>query len=108
MEITCGEVPYLVSQYDVETGEAIPIKNRIGILDRKLCVVNENTETEESWLKWTERAFQPIYGYEFQGDNLLIARVNLFMTFEEYMQERWQRKPTILVVFSIGAGRGVV
>ena len=95
MEITCGEAPYLVSRYNVETGEAIPIKNRIGILDRKLRIVNENTETEESWLKWTERAFQATYGYEFQGDNLLIARVNLFMTFEEYMQERWQRKPTI-------------
>ncbi len=95
LEITCGEAPYLVSRYDVETGEAIPIKNRIGILDRKLRIVNENTETEESWLKWAERAFQATYGYEFQGDNLLIARVNLFMTFEEYMQERWQRKPTI-------------
>ncbi len=95
LEITCGEAPYLVSRYDVETGEAIPIKNRIGILDRKLRIVNENTETEESWLKWTEHAFQATYGYEFQGDNLLIARVNLFMTFEEYMQERWQRKPTI-------------
>ena len=95
LEITCGEAPYLVSRYDVETGEAVSIKNRIGILDRKLRVVNENTETEESWMEWTERAFQATYGYEFQGDNLLIARVNLLMTFEEYMQERWQRKPTI-------------
>ena len=28
------------------------------------------------------------------GDNVLIARVNLLMTFEEYLQERWKRKPT--------------
>ena len=95
LEITCGEAPYLVSRYDVETGEMIPIPNRIGILDRKLRVVNENADTEKMWLGWAVRAFQATYGYEFQGDNLLIARVNLLMTFEEYMQQRWQRKPTI-------------
>lgn len=95
LEITCGEAPYLVSRYDVETGEMIPITKRIGILDRKLWVVNENADTEAKWLQWVERAFQATYGYEFQGDNLLIARVNLLMTFEEYLQDRWQRKPTI-------------
>ena len=34
------------------------------------------------------------YGFEFQGDNVLIARVNLLMTFEEYLQARWEREPT--------------
>ena len=94
LEITCGEAPYLVSRYDVETGEAIPIRERVGLLDRKLRVVGENTQTEEEWLEWTMRAFWATYGYEFQGDNVLIARVNLLMTFEEYLQERWKRKPT--------------
>lgn len=94
LEITCGEAPYLVSRYDVETGEAIPIRERVGLLDRKLRVVGENTQTETEWLEWTFRAFWSTYGYEFQGDNVLIARVNLLMTFEEYLQERWKRKPT--------------
>ena len=94
LEITCGEAPYLVSRYDVETGEAIPIRERVGLLDRKMRVVGENTQTEEEWLEWTMRAFWATYGYEFQGDNVLIARVNLLMTFEEYLQERWNRKPT--------------
>ena len=93
LEITCGEAPYLVSRYDVETGEMIPVPDRIGILDRKLRVVNENAEATDEWLNWAIRAFQATYGYEFQGDNLLIARVNLLMTFEEYMVERWRRKP---------------
>jgi hypothetical protein len=95
LEITCGEAPFLVSRYDVETGEAIPVPDRIGLLDRKLRVVNENTQTEEDWLKWAFRAFHATYGYEFQGDNLLIARVNLLMTFEEYLWEHWRRKPTL-------------
>ncbi len=95
LEITCGEAPFLVSRYDVESGEAIPVPDRIGLLDRKLRTVNENTQTEEEWLKWTFRAFHATYGYEFQGDNLLIARVNLLMTFEEYLWERWRRKPTL-------------
>ncbi len=95
LEITCGEAPFLVSRYDVETGEVIPVLDRIGLLDRKLRIVNENTQTEEDWLKWVFRAFHATYGYEFQGDNLLIARVNLLMTFEEYLWERWRRKPTL-------------
>lgn len=94
LEITCGEAPYLVSRYDVATGELIPIANRIGFLDRKLRVVNENAAEESEWLTWATRAFQAVYGYEFQGDSLLIARVNLLITFEEYLWNRWRRKPT--------------
>ena len=94
LEITCGEAPYLVSRYDVSTGDAIPLEKRIGILDRKLRVVTENATTEEEWVKWAMRAYEATYGYEFQGDNVLIARVNLLMTFEEYLYDRWKRKPT--------------
>ena len=81
LEITCGEAPYLVSRYDVSTGDAIPLEKRIGILDRKLRVVTENAATEEEWVTWAIRAYPETYGYEFQGDNVLIARVNLLMTF---------------------------
>ena len=94
LEITCGEAPYIVSRYDTTTAEIIPIKRRIGILDRKLRVVNENTDNKTDWLKWTYRSFQSVYGYEFQGDNLLIARINLLITFMDYMQDRWERIPT--------------
>lgn len=45
MEITCGEAPYLVSRYDTTTGLPIELNQRIGMLDRKLRVVSENTET---------------------------------------------------------------
>ena len=63
LEITCGEAPYLVSRYDVSTGERIvPPIRRIGMLDRKLRVVNENTEGYEDWLKWVIRAFEACYG----------------------------------------------
>ena len=93
LEITCGEAPYLVSRYDTTTAEIIPVHDRIGILDRKLRVVGENTEDENDWLNWVYRAFQSVYGYEFQGDNLLIARINLLITFIEYYQDQWDRTP---------------
>lgn len=93
LEITCGEAPYIVSRYDTTTGEIIPMHKRIGILDRKLRIVSENAQNEDDWLKWTYRSFQSVYGYEFQGDNLLVARINLLNTFVDYMQQHLQRNP---------------
>lgn len=102
LEITCGEAPYLVSRYDVSIGELIvPPVQRIGMLDRKLRIVNENTDTYEEWLKWTIRAFESSYGYEYQGDNVLIARINLLLTFTDYYEERWQRNPNIKLLKKI-------
>ena len=94
LEITCGEAPFLASRYDAATGEMIPVARRIGILDRKLRVVSENAATEDEWLKFATHAVQSTYGYEYQGDNLLLARVNLLLTYAEHLQARWQRKPT--------------
>ena len=94
LEITCGEAPYLVSRYDVATGEMIPVDKRIGLLDRKLQTIGNYAQTEDEWFKLAIRAYQSIFGYEFQGDNVLIARVNMLLSLSEHMQERWDRKPT--------------
>ena len=92
LEITCGEGPYLVSRYDVASGEKLEIKDRIGILDRKLRIVNENTETKDEWIKWATRAIESTYGFEYQGDNLLIARINILLTFVDYYVDRWKEE----------------
>ncbi|MBO4840764.1 MAG: restriction endonuclease subunit M [Bacteroidaceae bacterium] len=93
LEITCGEAPYLVSRYDATTGEPIPLEKRIGLLDRKLRVVSKNTKTPEEWLEWAEVAYMNIYGYEWQGDNLLLARQNLLFSFIEYYQSKFATLP---------------
>ncbi len=94
LEITCGEAPYLAQPYDVSTGEILPLAARGGLLDRKLRLASERAETEAEWCKQAFRAVESIYGYEFQGDNLLIARLNLLLTFENYLEARWHRTPT--------------
>lgn len=93
LEITCGEAPYLVSRYDTTTGVNIPLKQRIGLLDRKIRIVVENTDTYEDWLNWVIKAFESSYGYDYQGDNVLIARINLLMTFIEYHERYWEVRP---------------
>ena len=93
LEITCGEAPYLVSRYDATTGDMIPLQNRIGLLDRKLRMVSENTFSSEDWLSWARVAYQNIYGYEWQGDNLLLARKALLYTFIEYYQAMFKTTP---------------
>lgn len=93
LEISCGEAPFLVSRYDTTTGELIEINNRIGALDRKLRVVNENCDNEQDWFQWTLIAFKSTYGYEWQGDNLLIARENLLFTFIDYYITKFNKFP---------------
>ena len=83
LEVACGEAPYLVSPYDTTTGEPIALSQRIGLLDRKLRVVNENVEPNE-WVKWAKIAVKSIYGFEWQGDNLLLARESILRTVIEY------------------------
>ena len=93
MEVACGEAPYLVSRYDTTTGDAIPLERRIGILDRKLRVVSENTTTSGEWLDWAQIAYKNTYGFEWQGDNLLLAREALLWSFVEYYHAKFGIRP---------------
>ena len=95
MEITCGEAPYLVSRYDTTTGVFIPIVQRIGMLDRKLRVISEHTSNSGEWLRMAQEAYKNIYAYEWQGDNLLLAREALLMTFIEYYTDKFGDKPQL-------------
>lgn len=92
LEITCGEAPYLTSRYDTVSGNYIDVPERIGVLDRKLRVVSENTETEADWLEWATIAVQSTYGFEWQGDNLLIARENILFDVCEYFEHKFKRQ----------------
>ena len=89
LEISCGEAPYLASRYDTVTGEPIQIVRRIGLLDRKLRVVCENCDSEPEWMQWATKAVKSIYGYDWQGDNVLLARENLLLTFAEYYEYKF-------------------
>lgn len=103
LELTCGEAPYLVSRYDATTGLPIPIGQRIGLLDRKLWAINCLTpddsekltpmarkQLKREWRRKVYRGYQSIYGFEWQGDNLLLAREALFVSFVEYYQAKWK------------------
>ena len=93
IEITCGEAPFLASRYDTVSGEAITdLQMRIGWLDRKMRIVNENTDNEEDWLFWTREAYKGTLGFEWQGDNLLLARENLLMSCFDYYEARFEKE----------------
>ena len=91
LEITCGEAPYLASRYDTMTGEIVPLAKRIGLLDRKLRVINERTRNfkdreraKKRWLELATLAVRSTYGFEWAGDNILLARENLLFTVADY------------------------
>ena len=95
LELTCGEAPFLVSRYDSTTGDPIAINERIGVLDRKLHLINEQKLSDENWLAFVRQAFQNTYGYEWQGDSLLLARENLLYTFVDYYEKRFGCLPVV-------------
>ena len=101
LEMSCGEAPYLVSRYDVSTGRPIPFLRRIGLLDRKLRVIDERTDSPRTWFLWVRRAFESVYGFDLAGDNVLLARENLLATFLDAYQEKFIGQPTRRQLLSI-------
>lgn len=95
LEITCGEAPFVCSRYDTVTGDALPVGERIGFLDRKLRVVSEKTQTRKEWVRRALDALKASYGFEYQGDNLLIARINVLETFCEHLRDQWGAGPSL-------------
>lgn len=99
LEITCGEAPFIVSRYNptASTRKLIKLDSRVGFLDRKLKIVSEYCQKKDDWLFWAKEAFKASYGYEWQGDNVLLARENLLFTFIDYYKAQFKRLPTLRV-----------
>ena len=95
LEIACGEAPYITSRYDTTTGKYIPVGSRIGLLDRKLRVVNENVENSGDWLEAVQTAYKNTYAFEWQGDSLLLAREAMLCTFIDNYTKKFGKQPLL-------------
>ncbi len=101
LEVACGEAPYITSRYDTTTGEFIPIEKRIGLLDRKLRVINENVKLSKDWLESVQLAYKNIYAYDWQGDSLLLARESMLITFIENYYLKFGKNPLLKSIKNI-------
>jgi hypothetical protein len=99
LEITCGEAPFIVSRYNpiAHTGKLIRLESRVGFLDKKLKLVSKYCAKEKEWLLWAKEAFMASYGYEWQGDNVLLARENLLYTLIDYYKAKFKRPPALSI-----------
>lgn len=104
LEVACGEAPYLASRYDATTGRLIPVGQRVGLLDRKFRIIDENVDSaptqanRRQWLRKAYQAMQSVYGYDWQGDNVFLARESLLCTFRDYYVQRWRHEPNIAIL----------
>lgn len=101
LEITCGEAPYMCTRYDATTGESLDINDRVGFVDRKLQRISREVENHNDWVYFAFRAYQASFGYEFQGDSLLIARENLVYTFVDYYLDKFFELPNLSILKKI-------
>lgn len=91
LEVSCGEAPYLTSRYDTTQLDCwIHPHYRIGILDRKLRVISEKKAKKnfdaKTWCAWASEALKSCYGFEWQGDNIILARENMLYAALEYFK----------------------
>lgn len=92
LEVTCGEAPYLTTRYDAATGKEYAIKERTGLLDRKLqCIPGMVGKT--GYEECATEALKASYGYEWQYDSLYLARRNLLLTAIENYVDRFGTEP---------------
>lgn len=91
LEITCGEGPFIAGRYNptANTGVVIKPENRVGFLDRKLQAIGRFIDDKKEWLEYAEKALKASYGYEWQGDNLLIARENVLLTIDDFYKAKF-------------------
>ena len=61
----------------------------------KLKRVSKNCDKKADWLFWAKEAFRASYGYEWQGDNVLLARENLLYTFIDYYRAKFKQRPAL-------------
>lgn len=93
LEIACGEAPYMASRYDMGTGEIVPLSERVGFIDRKLARINREVIDKAEWQRLVDLAYKASYGFEWNGDSLLLARENLLYTYRDYYIDKWGEPP---------------
>lgn len=47
----------------------------------------------EQWIGFSLTALKSIYGFEFQGDNLILARINMFLSYLDYYEWKFNELP---------------
>lgn len=94
LEVTCGEAPYITTRYDAVTGFSLPLEERVGFLDRKLSRIQRESINRDQWGYLVKLAFQSTYGFEWNGDSLLLARENLIHTYRDHYMHRWNQEPS--------------
>lgn len=100
LEITCGEGPYITTRYNMENGKFIPLEFREGFLDRKFKKI-KYVKDKDKWFELVIKSYKATYGFEWNGDSLFIARLNLLNTFRENYIEKWELLPTDTEIITI-------
>lgn len=97
LEGCCGEAPFLTTRYDTVSGDEIPIENRVGVLDKKIKHIPDNS-TEKEWVNLVNEALKSTYGFEIQEDSLFIGRMNVLLTTIEHFIDKFYHEPSESVI----------
>lgn len=102
LEITCGEAPFITTRYDTISGEDVPLEDRVGILDRKFKILNLVGKSDPVlYFRLAVSTIKSVYGFDYQGDSLFLARKNVLLTFIENFVDTFNVYPPEIILVNI-------
>jgi hypothetical protein len=102
LEIACGEGPFIAGRYDptATNQKVIKASSRVGFLDLKMQAINKFVGDKVEWRVQALRALKATYGFEWQGDSLLIARENVLQTVNDFYIDKFGDDQRLEVSYS--------
>jgi hypothetical protein len=94
LDSCCGEGAFTTTLYDPITGEDIPEPERVGILDRKLRLVVEHAPMSLA-PRYLLTALRTSYACDIMGDNVILARMNVYLAWLEAYRRAMGTPPSI-------------
>lgn len=84
-----GHGQALVFRPFAQGAEPMQYGKRMGILDRRLRIISENTREESEWLRWAESALQSLYGTDVSPLAIFQARLSALVAVREAYAQRF-------------------
>lgn len=89
MEADCAEGFTLATVYAPASGRILPVNERTGFIDIKLNLISRLCDSPDAWIILARYAVGSCYGFEVNGDNLFLTRINVLSSILDFFKNKF-------------------